>query len=215
MKPIRLLLVDDHRIVRQGIRSLLELEHDLEVVAEADNGERALELIDVFQPDVVLLDIKMADMSGVEVCRQLTLKCPDIRVIILTAFSNDENVLQCIQAGAKGYVLKDVDVAELVNIIRAVCRGEAVLDPKITAVVMGRLSGTPGRQEKFLPSLTSQEITIIKLVSQGLTNQEIGERLFLSQDTVKYHLRNAMQKLEARNRAEAVYKAWSAGWLRH
>lgn len=209
---IRILLVDDHCIVRQGIRSLLDLEKDLKVVGEAGDGERALELLDALRPDVVVLDLKLGTMGGAEVCRQAVARHPEIPIIILTAFSDDEGVLQCIRAGAKGYVLKDVDVFDLAKTIRAVHRGQAVLDPKIAGAVMSGLQETDDPREPS-PTLTDRETEIVQLVSKGLTNREIGERLFLSPNTVKYHLHNVMCKLDAKSRAEVVRKALMEGLI--
>ena len=138
MSAIQILIVDDHRVVRQGIRSLLELEPDLKIVAEAGTGAEALNLIDQLRPDIVLLDLKLSDISGAEVCRRATALYPGMAIVILTAISSGHEVLECIDAGAKGYVLKDVDVYELTRTIRAIHRGEAVLDPKVTQAVLQR-----------------------------------------------------------------------------
>lgn len=208
MNTIRILIVDDHKVVRQGIRSLLELERDLKVVAEAGSGTEALELVDTLRPDVVLLDLKMTDISGVEVCRRVTAKYPKISILILTAISNDQEILECINAGAKGYVLKDVDVVELVRHIRIIHRGEAVLDPKVTRIVMQHMRRA---SDATTPPqiLTEQELSIVQLIAEGLTNKEIGRELFLSPNTIKFHISNIMRKLDVKRRTEVVHKASS------
>ena len=211
MAPIRVLLVDDHRIVRQGISSLLELESDLTVVGEAASGARALELIEEKQPDIVLLDIKMPDMDGADVCREIQARYPNLPVIILTAYSGDEHVLRCIQAGARGYVLKDVDVVELVRTIRVVHSGQSVLDGKVIAAVMTELKRPAAARHGL--EFSQREIDIIRLVSQGLSNKEIADRLFLSTSAVKYHLRNVMDKLGVSTRAAVIYEATQHGLI--
>ncbi len=206
MPPIRILIVDDHRVVRQGIRSLLELEKDFSIVAEAGTGAEALSLIDRLRPDIVLLDLKLTDLSGIDVCRRAMAVYPSMAILILTAFSNDHEVIECIDAGAKGYVLKDVDVYELARMIRAIHRGESVLDPQVTQAVLQRARRSP---KGFTPAvaLSDQEKEIVRLIAQGLTNKEIGEKLFMSPSTVKFHLSDIMQKLDVKRRAQVVFKA--------
>jgi DNA-binding NarL/FixJ family response regulator len=206
MGAIRILIVDDHRVVRQGIRSLLELETDFKIVAEAGTGAEALNLIDQMRPDIVLLDLKLPDINGAEVCRRATALHPGIAILILTAISSGPEVIECIDAGAKGYVLKDVDVYELARTIRAIHRGESVLDPQVTQAVLQRAR----RSSKGFMSavaLTDQEKEIVRLIAQGLTNKEIGEKLFMSPSTVKFHLSDIMQKLDVKRRAQVVFKA--------
>jgi len=205
MDRIRIMLVDDHRVMRQGVRMLLELQPDFEIVAEADTGAQALELIDRRPPDIVVLDLKLTDLSGVEVCRTAMQRHPDLSVLILTAISNGPDVLECIDAGAKGYVLKDVDVEELGRTIRAIHRGESVLDPKVTRAVLDRARSSAGAVEE--PLLSDQERAIIGLIAEGLTNKEIGERLYMSASAVKFHISDIMQKLEVKRRAQVVFKA--------
>jgi len=209
MNTIRILIVDDHRVVRQGIRSLLELEPDLTVIAEASNGAEALNLVNSHKPDIVLLDLRMADMGGVDVCRRIVTHHPHSSILILTAISDDQEIFECINAGAKGYVLKDVDVVELVRHIRIVHRGEAVLDPKVTNIVMQHMRRSAEEPEPDQTPLSSQEVDIVQLIAAGLTNKEIGQELFLSPNTVKFHISNIMRKLDVKRRAEVVHKATS------
>jgi two-component system NarL family response regulator len=206
MGKIRILMVDDHNVVRQGIRSLLDLEPDLQVVAEASSGNEALQLINTVHPDVVLLDLKMTDISGAEVCWQMTASHPDLPILILTAISDDQNIWECICAGAKGYVLKDVDVQELARTIRIVHNGQAVLDPRITRVIMQHVRHAP-ESLASTQTLTPQELDIARLIAKGLTNREIGQQLFLSPNTVKFHISNIMRKLNVKRRVELVSKA--------
>ncbi len=208
MSTIRILMVDDHRVMRQGLRSLLELEPDLKVVAEAGMGVEALALIEQVKPDIMLLDLKLPDISGAEVCRRATALYPDLAILILTAISSGQEVLECVDAGAKGYMLKDVDVIELTRTIRAICRGESVLDPKVTQAVLQRARRS-SKETSSAIILTEQEREIIRLIAQGLTNKEIGEKLFLSPNTVKFHISDIMQKLMVKRRAEVVFKATS------
>jgi DNA-binding NarL/FixJ family response regulator len=207
VNPIRILLVDDHRVMRQGVRSLLELQPDFEVVAEAGTGTEALQLIDRLDIDLLLLDLKLPDMSGTEVCRLATHRRPDLDVLILTAISNGPDVLDCIDAGAKGYVLKDVDIEELGRTIRAIHRGESVLDPKVTRAVLDRARGASATATGVVPVLTEQDRAIVSLIAEGLTNKEIGERLYMSASAVKSHISDIMTKLDVKRRAQVVFKA--------
>ena len=206
METIRIVVVDDHKVVRQGLRSLLELEPDLQVVAEAGTGAEALALLETICPDLLLLDLRLTDLSGSQVCRQATAKYPHLAVLILTAVTNGPEVLECIDAGAKGYVLKDVDVAELIRTIRAVHRGESVLDPKVTEAVLERVRQAR-RGIASEGTLTEQEQEIVRLMAQGLTNKEIGQRLFLSPNTIKAHISEIMQRMGVKRRAEVVFRA--------
>lgn len=186
------------------------MEKDIEIVSETGSGERALELIDQLNPDVVLLDERMPDMKGSEVCQRALAENPGISVVILSAFSKDDDVLPCIRAGADAYVLKDVDVTELVRTIRAVHGGETVLDPELVDTLMKGL-----RHDEQQPgvSLTKRETRITELIAEGLTNQEIGEQLCLSTSMVKVHIRDIMEKLEVSRRAALVYEASKKGLI--
>lgn len=212
MTTIRILMVDDHRVVRQGVRSLLELEPDFTIVAEAGTGTEALKLIDQLRPEIVLLDLKLPDLSGTEVCRRAKNLYPNIAILMLTAISNGSEVLKCIDAGAKGYVLKDVDVYELARTIRAIHRGESVLDPQVTQAVLER-ARSQSRGPVPGGALTGQEQEIVQLIAEGLTNKEIGERLLMSPSTVKFHISDIMQKLDVKRRAQVVFKAAGDGSL--
>jgi DNA-binding NarL/FixJ family response regulator len=202
---IRVFLLDDHELVRRGVRELLESEQDMEVVGEAGTAEEALSRIPPTQPDVAVLDMRLPDGDGIEVCRDIRAKRPEIACIILTSFADDDAVYAAIMAGAAGYVLKQVRGAELVEGIRHVARGESLLDPAVTTRVLERLRNQP---EDELAGLTEQERRILDLIAEGLTNRQIGERLFLAEKTVKNYVSNLLAKLGMSRRTEAaVYAA--------
>ena len=207
----RLMLVDDHAIIRRGLRSILELEPDIAVVAEAGGRSEALRLLGRVRPDVILLDLKLSadhDAEGLELCSEILGRRPDARVIILSTFL-DENLLnQALRRGAKAYVLKEVDVVELVRIVRAVARGESGFDSR-SAEMMRALVAHGGDAPES--ALTAREREVIGLLAHGLTNREIGSRMFVSESTAKFHVHNVMRKLGVRRRAEVGYAAGKLG----
>jgi DNA-binding NarL/FixJ family response regulator len=207
----RVMLVDDHAIVRRGLRSILELEPDISVVAEAGDRIEALRLLDRVQPDVILLDLKLSadhDAEGLELCSEILARRPDSRVVILSTFL-DENLLnQSLRRGAKAYVLKEVDVVELVRIIRAVSRGESGFDGRSAEMVRALVAHDADAPEA---DLTAREREVIGLLAHGLTNREIGTRMFVSESTAKFHVHNVMRKLGVRRRAEVAYAAGKLG----
>ncbi len=202
---LRVLLADDHEIVRQGLRSLLEAEGDIEVVAEADSGSSAVSLARIHHPDVVVMDVRMPDGSGVEACRDIRAELPETQVIMLTSFSDDDALFNSIMAGAAGFVLKQIRGRDLVDAIKTVGGGRSLLDPDVTKRVLERL-----RKAKFderdpkMARLSPQEERILDLVGEGLTNREIGEAIHLSDKTVKNYVSSILQKLEVSRRAEAA-----------
>lgn len=205
MDKVRILLVDDHRVMRQGVRMLLELQPDFAVVGEAGTAADGIALAVQTRPDVLVLDLKLPDMRGTEVCRTLLEKLPDLSVLILTATSESPDVLDCVDAGAKGYLLKDVDVTELARTIRLIHAGESVLDPKVTRAVLDRARAAAGERDPN--ALTEQEKVITGLIAEGLTNKEIGDRLYMSASAVKIHISDIMQKLDVKRRAQVVFRA--------
>jgi two-component system response regulator DevR len=202
---LTVMLVDDHEIVRQGLRTLLEAEDDIEIVAEADSGLTALRTARAYKPNVIVMDVRMPDGSGVEACREIKSELPDTQVIMLTSFSDDEALFNSIMAGAAGFVLKQIRGRDLVEAIRTVGAGESLLDPGVTKRVLERL-----RKAKFddkdpkLARLSPQEERIVDLIGEGLTNREIAERIHLSDKTVKNYVSTILQKLEVARRAEAA-----------
>ena len=204
-ESLRVMLVDDHEVVRQGLRALLEAEDDIEVVAEADNGPSAVSLASAHQPDVVVMDVRMPEGSGVEACRAIRDERPDAQVIMLTSFSDDEALFNSIMAGAAGFVLKQIRGRDLVDAIRTVGAGRSLLDPDVTKRVLERL-----RKAKFdekdpkLSRLSPQEERILDMIGDGLTNREIAAKIHLSDKTVKNYVSTILQKLEVARRAEAA-----------
>jgi DNA-binding NarL/FixJ family response regulator len=204
---IRVFLLDDHEVVRRGVRELLEAEGDIEVVGEAGTAEEALGRIPATSPDVAVLDVRLPDGSGVEVCRDVRSSRPEIACIMLTSFSDDEALFEAIMAGAAGYVLKQVRGGELVDAIRRVAAGQSLLDPSVTAKVLDRLRRGSEEDER-LRNLTEQERNILRLLADGKTNRQIAEDLFLAEKTVKNYVSNLLSKMGMSRRTEAaVYAA--------
>lgn len=205
--PIRVFLLDDHEIVRRGLRELLEAEDDLEVVGEAGTAEEAVGRIPATSPDVAVLDVRLPDGSGVEVCRDVRSARPELACIMLTSYADDEALFEAIMAGAAGYVLKQVKGAELVDAIRRVAAGQSLLDPAVTARVLDRLRRGSEEDER-LRGLTEQEHKILALLADGMTNRQIAAEMFLAEKTVKNYVSNLLGKMGMSRRTEAaVYAA--------
>ncbi len=203
MSPTRVFLLDDHEIVRRGLRELLEAEDDLVVTGEASTAEEALSRLPGTRPNVAVLDVRLPDGDGVEVCREIRSKNPDIYCLMLTSFADDEALFSAILAGASGYVMKQIRGTDLVDAIRRVAQGQSLLDPAVTARVLERLR-TPQAPDDDLASLTDQERRILDLIAEGLTNRQIGERMFLAEKTVKNYVSNVLMKLGMNRRSEAA-----------
>jgi DNA-binding NarL/FixJ family response regulator len=195
-------LLDDHEVVRRGVRELLEAEDDIEVVGEAGTAEEAYGRIPATTPDVAILDVRLPDGDGVEVCREIRSKHPEIACLMLTSYADDEALFSAIMAGAAGYVLKQVRGNDLVDGVRRVGRGESLLDPSLTTRVLDRLRHPPEPDE--LAGLTDQERRILDLIAEGLTNRQIGEQMFLAEKTVKNYVSNLLAKLGMSRRTEAA-----------
>lgn len=215
MTPIRVLLVDDQPLFREGVHTLLSLQPDLEVVGEAGNGEEALRLAARLRPDVVLMDLQMPVLDGVEATRRLRLTQPDCRVIALTTFDDDEYVFEGLRAGAIGYLLKDTPSVKLLEAIRAAARGESFLQPSIAAKVVAEFSRladqAPPRPQPLAEPLSERENDILRLVVTGASNKEIAAVLVITEGTVKNHLTNILAKLGVRDRTQAALKAKELG----
>ncbi|HAE83074.1 MAG TPA: DNA-binding response regulator [Ktedonobacter sp.] len=211
---IRLMIVDDHEMVREGLKAILVAEPDFSIVGDAANADEALELIERLRPDIVLLDVRLPGVSGIEVCRIVTERYPETAVIILTTFTDEQLIAQSIQAGTKGFILKDVERFDLKRAIRAVARGEAAIDTKTAAAVLAQLRRVPPAQSEPLKEpLSSQQIAILRLVAQGLSSREIATQLYLSENTVKGYVQEILHRLGVKNRTEAVMVAVKQGWL--
>jgi DNA-binding NarL/FixJ family response regulator len=205
MEKIRILLVDDHEIVRMGMRALLEQQPHFQIVAEAGTAEDAIRLTEQYQPDVVVMDVRMPGMSGIEATKLITLQYPKTHVVILTSFAEDELVLAAIRAGAAGYVLKRIGSNELVHTIEAVARGESALEPTMLAAIFHEVKEAGrAKDASVFAELSLQEMRILKLVSDGLTNREIAGQLFLGEGTVRNYVSSILNKLQLSNRAEAA-----------
>jgi DNA-binding NarL/FixJ family response regulator len=210
-ESIRVLLVDDQRLMRDGLRTLLELEPDLRVIGEGSNGEEALTSYAELQPDVVLMDVRMPGMGGVEATRQICVHWPTARVIILTTFDEDEYVFEGLRAGALGYLLKAISGAELAAAIRTVVAGGALIDPAVTRKVVAefarRTQSAPPVATGPTEPLSARELDILKLLAQGYSNREISQQLFLAEGTVKNYVTVLLQKIGARDRTQAALRA--------
>ncbi len=216
MHPIRILLVDDQALFREGLRTLLSVQPDFELVGEAGNGEEALQLAAALRPDVVLMDLQMPVLDGVAATRRLHATQPDCRVIMLTTFDDDEYVFEGLRAGAIGYLLKDTPSAKLAEAIRAAARGESFLQPSIAAKVVAefaRLSSQSPRPQPLVEPLSERELEILRFVATGASNREIAAQLFITEGTVKNHVTNILGKLDVRDRTQAALKAKELGLL--
>jgi two-component system, NarL family, response regulator DevR len=202
MPPVTVFLLDDHEVVRRGIRDILEREDDIEVVGEAATAADALDRLALTTPDVALLDVRIPDGNGIEVCREIRSRHPDVQCVMLTSFSDDEALFSAVMAGAVGYVLKQVSGIDLVAGIRRVAAGQSLLDPVLTARLLERMRTRPPDDE--LAVLSDQERRVLDLIGEGLTNRQIGERLFLAEKTVKNYVSNLLGKLGMSRRTEAA-----------
>lgn len=202
---VRILIADDHAVVRAGLRALLEQQQQFHVVAEAETGEEAVARAQEHQPDVVVLDIRMPGLSGIQACRQIVEALPNCRVVMLTSYAEDELLFAAIQAGASGYVLKRIGDNQLVAAIESVSRGEGILDPAMTTTMFSEMRKARKAQlAAAFTDLTPQELSVLALVAEGLTNRQIAARLYLGEGTVRNYVSSILSKLGVSNRAEAA-----------
>jgi len=212
--PITVLLVDDHEVVRQGVRFFLETHPDFSVIAEADSGRTAIQLVEENIPDVVLMDLIMPEMEGVEATRRIKDLSPRTQIVVLTSYHDDEHIFPALQAGAISYVLKDVRMEELAEVIRRAVRGEATLHPRVASRVIQELHGSRAQELNPFTELTNRELEVLKLIANGLSNSEIAEKLVISEYTVKGHVSNVFSKLHLADRTKAAVYAWQKGVVR-
>ena len=214
IEHIRVGLIDDHAVVRQGLRAFLAAQADLLVVGEAASGEEALELVRTQVPDVVLLDLVMPGMDGVETLRRLKQISPHTQVVVLTSYLQDELIFPAIRAGARSYLLKDAEAEEIAEAVRKAARGEVVLHPQVAARLMQEMQG--GRHATLNPylELSEREREVLRLIAEGLSNQQIAEQLVISEGTVKSHVSNLLSKLHLADRTQAAIFAWREGLVR-
>jgi DNA-binding NarL/FixJ family response regulator len=201
--PIRVFLLDDHEVVRRGVASMLAIEKDIEVVGEAGTAEQAIARIPAARPHVAVLDVRLPDGDGVNVCREIRSAMPEVACLMLTSFADEEALFDAVMAGAAGYVLKEIHSSDLVGAIRTVASGQSLLDPRSTAQMLNRLRRNPTRNDP-LADLSDQERKILELIGEGLTNRQIGERLFIAEKTVKNYVSALFAKLGMQRRTQAA-----------
>jgi DNA-binding NarL/FixJ family response regulator len=215
MDPIRILIADDHPLFRDGLRALLESVPDMQVIGEAATGDEALTQAHALQPDVILMDLKMPGMNGIEAARHILLTSPHIHILVVTMFEDDDSVFAAIRAGARGYLLKGAAQEETLRAICAVSHGEAIFGPTIAERLMNYFGSTrpiaKGGPAQFFPELTDREYEILTLIAQRKSNADIAARLVLSPKTVRNHVSNILSKLQVADRTEAMHAAWTAG----
>jgi DNA-binding NarL/FixJ family response regulator len=217
MKMIRVLLVDDQTLVRQGIRLLLEIEPDIQVIGQAANGREAIQQVEALHPEVVLMDVRMPEMDGVAATQEICARFPETGVIILTTFEDDEIVFEGLKAGARGYLLKDISSEEMAEAVRKVAAGEALIQPSITRKVLAEFSRLATAASRPAPPLaeplTERELEVLHALAHGLSNREIADQLVITEGTVKNHVSSLIAKLEVRDRTQAVLKAQELGLI--
>ncbi len=219
MGKIKVILAEDHAVVRQGTKQLLERYPDIEVVGEAHDGEEAIALAKALQPDVVIMDVRMPRKSGIEATREIKKENPGLAVLVLTAHDDDEYIFALLEAGANGYLLKTAEVEELVKAVRAVNAGQTALDPLVTQKVVSQFKGGKSLPDVIaevgdeMDGLTGRELEVLRMVGQGMTNKEVAQKLYISDRTVQAHLSSIFSKLQVASRTEAVMYAVRKGWI--
>jgi len=209
--PITILIVDDHAVVRKGVRAFLDTQPDMKVIGEAASGEEGVKLVSQFVPDVVLMDLVMPGMDGVEATRQLKRVSPRTQVVVLTSYHDDEYIFPAIRAGALSYVLKDIGPRDLADVVRKAATGEVVLNPRVAARVIQELQSLRGTQANPFTELSERELEVLRLIAAGLSNAEMAEKLVLSEKTIKGHVSNILSKLHLVDRTQAAVYAWREG----
>lgn len=219
MGKIRVILAEDHAVVRQGTKHLLDRYPDIEVIGEAGDGEEAVALVKELKPDVAIMDVRMPRMSGIEATRKIKAECPEVAVLALTAHDDDEYVFALLESGANGYLLKTAEIEEVVKAIRAVHAGQPALDPLVTQKVVSQFMNGKSLPDVMaqvgdeMDGLTNRELEVLRMVAQGLTNKEVAQQLYISDRTVQAHLSSIFSKLQVSSRTEAVMYAIRKGWI--
>jgi two-component system, NarL family, response regulator LiaR len=210
-EPITIILVDDHEVVRKGVRAFLDTLPDFRVVGEASSGEEALALVSELIPDVVLMDLIMPGMDGVETTRQIKKISPRTQVVVLTSYHEDAHIFPALKAGAISYILKDMKMEKLVDVLRRAVQGEVTLHPRVAIRVLQNIRGDNPESEPLFTELTERELDVLKLIASGLTNSQIAEKLVISENTVKGHVSNILSKLHVADRTQVAVYAWQRG----
>ncbi len=210
-KPISIVIVDDHEIIRRGVRDWLETHDEFNVVGMAESGATAVRLVEEHVPDVVLMDLVMPEMDGVEATRQVKQASPRTQVVVLTSYHDDEHIFPALQAGALSYVLKDIKMEDLGEVVRQAARGEAALNPRVAARVIQELDIANRKASNPVAELTPREMELLKMIAQGSSNSAIAAELFISEHTVKGHVSNILNKLQLADRTQAAVYAWQQG----
>ena len=210
-EPIRILLVDDHKIVRQGVRAFFDAQEEIEVIGEAGSGAAAVKMVEELVPDVVLMDLIMPGMDGVEATRLAKNISPRTQIVVLTSYHDDEHIFPALKAGALSYLLKDVEMDELTEAVFKASRGEATLHPQVASRVIQELDGRKKDENTLDVDLTKREMEILKVIAQGMSNSEIAEKFVISKYTVKGHVSNILSKLQLADRTQAAVYAWQQG----
>lgn len=214
MQEIKIVIADDHQLVRQGLRSFIELQEGIEIIGEAADGLEAIELTKDLCPDVLLLDLRMPGADGVAVCREVKEADPDVKVIILTTFDDTEEIVEALEAGASSYILKDVSPERLIKAIKAVVGGQRIFHPSVASKIADRLVASKRRSQQSLPVLSSREVEILELLAKGYKNKEIARALWISESTVKTHVSHILQKLDQEDRTKAIVFAIQQGLIK-
>ncbi len=219
MGKIRVILAEDHAVVRQGTKQLLERYPDIDVIGEANDGEEAIALVNTLQPDVVIMDVRMPHKSGIEATREIKRENPKVAVLVLTAHDDDEYIFALLESGANGYLLKTAEIEELVKAVRAVSAGQTALDPLVTQKVVSQFMDGKSLPDIIaqvgdeMDGLTGRELEVLRMVGQGMTNKEVAQKLYISDRTVQAHLSSIFSKLQVASRTEAVMYAVRKGWI--
>lgn len=201
---IRILIADDHHVVRRGLAFFLKTQKDIEIIGEAGNGREAVELARTLKPDLILMDLVMPEMDGIQATKMIKTEMPEINIMMLTSFSDQDHVIPALEAGASGYQLKDIEPDELINCIRKIMSGENQLHPKATSHLLANLSNKESNEKNLLEQLTKRELDVLKEIARGKSNKEIASTLFITEKTVKTHVSNLLAKLELADRTQAA-----------